>query len=199
MTTESQSSNPNRASPARKPTRRGRSESSRRAMSQQIAVPARATVETLPAYQIAIPGLLSESRVQVRPRVTTRRTLRPRDPSEADVVVLYNVALGLERGRPEDILSDAETEEVARAVGETLREHVRSIELAPVWDDLGDVLRQYDPARHVIFNLCESLGGRAWSEAEVLRLMRAAGFVHTGSSHHAPRAAGRQRTPHSYH
>jgi len=153
-------------------------------------VAARATIETSPAYQIAIPGFLSESRVQVRPRVTTRRTLRPRDPSEADVVVLYNVALGLERGRPEDILSDAETEEVARAVGETLREHVRSIELAPVWDDLGDVLRQYDPARHVIFNLCESLGGRAWSEAEVPRLMRAAGFVHTGSSYMALRRAG---------
>jgi len=153
-------------------------------------VAARATIETSPAYQIAIPGFLSESRVQVRPRVTTRRTLRPRDPSEADVVVLYNVALGLERGRPEDILSDAETEEVARAVGETLREHVRSIELAPVWDDLGDVLRRYDPARHVIFNLCESLGGRAWSEAEVPRLMRAAGFVHTGSSYMALRRAG---------
>ncbi len=190
MTTESQSSNLNRASAAPKPTRRGRSESTRRAMPQQIVVPARATVETLPAYQIAIPGFLSESRVQVRPRVTTRRTLRPRDPSEADVVVLYNVALGLERGRPEDILSDAETEEVARAVGETLREHVRSIELAPVWDDLGDVLRRYDPARHVIFNLCESLGGRAWSEAEVPRLMRAAGFVHTGSSYMALRRAG---------
>ena len=190
MTTESQSSNPNRSSAAPKPSRRGRGESNRRAMPEQVAVPARATVETSPAYQIAIPGFLSEARVQVRPRVTTRRTLRPRDPSEADVVVLYNVALGLERGRPEDILSDAETEEVARAVGETLREHVRSIELAPVWDDLGDVLRRYDPARHVIFNLCESLGGRAWSEAEVPRLMRAAGFVHTGSSYMALRRAG---------
>src|SRR3990172_11595413 len=164
MTTESQSSNPNRSIAAPKPTRRGRSESNRRAMSQQIAVPARATVETLPAYQIAIPGFLSESRVQVRPRVTTRRTLRPRDPSEADVVVLYNVALGLARGRPEDLLSDAETEDVARLVGEMLRDHVRSIELAPVWDDLGDVLRRYDPARHVIFNLFESLGGRGGVE-----------------------------------
>ena len=159
-------------------------------MPKDVAVRGRATDEAPPAYQIAIPGFLSEARVQVRPRVTTRRTLRPRDPSEADVVVLYNVALGLDRGRPEDILSDAETEDVAHAVGETLREHVRSIELAPVWDDLGDVLRRYDPARHVIFNLCESLGGRAWSEAEVPRLMRAAGFVHTGSSYMALRRGG---------
>src|SRR3989337_3745739 len=125
MTTESQSPNPNRSSAAPKPSRRGRGESNRRAMPEQVAVPARATVETSAAYQIAIPGFLSEARVQVRPRVTTRRTLRPRDPSEADVVVLYNVALGLDRGRPEGILSDAATEEVARAVGETLRRHLR--------------------------------------------------------------------------
>jgi D-alanine-D-alanine ligase len=103
---------------------------------------------------------------------------------------LFNEALGLERGRAEDLLSDAETANVARLVCETLREHVRSIELAPVWDDLGEVLRRYDPAQHVIFNLCESLGGRAWSEAEVPRLMRAAGFQHTGASYMSLRRAG---------
>ncbi len=151
---------------------------------------ARPPLDAATAYQITIPGFLSEPRVQVRPRLLPRRPLRAREPGEADVVVLYNLALGLERGRPEDLLSDAETEDVARAVGETLREHVRSIELAPVWDDLGDVLRRYDPARHMIFNLCESLGGRAWSEAEVPRLMRAAGFLHTGSSYMALRRAG---------
>jgi D-alanine-D-alanine ligase len=190
---ESRTSNPHRTRPAGKstrPTRRARGELSPGALTERVAVEARATIETAPSYQIAIPGFLSEARVQVRPRVPARRTLRPRDPSEADIVVLYNVALGLERGRPEDLLSDAETEGVARGVGETLRRHVRSIELAPVWDDLGDVLRRYDPARHVIFNLCESLGGRAWSEAEVPRLMRAAGFVHTGSSYMALRRAG---------
>src|SRR3970282_856177 len=54
----------------------------------------------------------------------------------------------------------------------------------------GDLLRRDDPARHVIFNLGESRGARAWSEAEVPRLMRAAGFVHTGSSYMALRRAG---------
>jgi len=147
-------------------------------------------VESSTAYQIAIPGFLTESRVAVRPRLVPRRAARPREASEAEVVVLYNVALGLERGRPEDLLSDAETEGVARRIADTLQGHVRSVELAPVWDDLGEVLRRYDPARHVIFNLCESLGGRAWSEAEVPRLMRAAGFVHTGSSFMALRRAG---------
>jgi D-alanine-D-alanine ligase len=150
----------------------------------------RPAVDVATAYQIAIPGFLTEPRVRVQPRPTTRRPWRPREPGEADVVVLYNLALGLERGRPEDLLSDAATERVARAIAETLREHVRSIELAPVWDDLGEVLRRYDPSRHVIFNLCESLGGRSWSEAEVPRLMRAAGFLHTGASYMALRRAG---------
>jgi D-alanine-D-alanine ligase len=167
-----------------------RRESTRHVVADELAVAAPPAAEAAPAYQIAIPGFLSESRVQVRPRLVPRRPLRPRDPGEADVVVLYNVALGLERGRPEDIVSDAETEEVACRIGDTLREHVRSIELAPVWDDLGDVLRRYDPTRHVVFNLCESLGGRAWSEAEVPRLMRAAGFLHTGASFMALRRAG---------
>jgi len=143
-----------------------------------------------PAYQIAIPGFLPVPRVRVQPRLQPRRAPRPRELGEAEVVVLYNLALGLERGRPEDLISDAETARVAAAVAASLRGHVRSVELAPVWDDLGEVLRRYDPGRHVIFNLCESLGGRACSEAEVPRLMRAGGFLHTGASFLALRRAG---------
>jgi len=148
-----------------------------------------------PTYQIAIPGFLAEPRVRIAPRVQPRRAARPRELGEAEIVVLYNLALGLERGRPEDLISDAETARVAQAVAGALQGHVRSVELAPVWDDLGEVLRRYDPARHVIFNLCESLGGRAWSEAEVPRLMRAGGFVHTGSSFLALRRAGNKLIP----
>jgi len=147
-------------------------------------------VKVGPAYQIAIPGFLSEPRVRIAPRVQPRRPARPREVGEAEIVVLYNLALGLERGRAEDLISDAETARVAQAVAAALQGHVRSVELAPVWDDLGEVLRRYDPDRHVIFNLCESLGGRSWSEAEVPRLMRAGGFVHTGSSFLALRRAG---------
>ena len=189
MTKESNAHNLTTLRPAA--TRRGAKREARLAPAaemKQTAVAAPLPVK--PFVQFAIPGFLTESQVRVAPRVGVRRPLRPRDPSEADVVVLYNVALGLARGRPEDLLSDAETEDVARLVGEMLRDHVRTIELAPVWDDLGEVLRRYDPGRHVIFNLCESLGGRAWSEAEVPRLVRAAGFMHTGSSYMALRRAG---------
>jgi D-alanine-D-alanine ligase len=146
--------------------------------------------DAVATYQISIPGFLPEARVRVQPRVQPRRTFHPRELGELDVVVLFNLALGLERGRPEDLESDAATERVASAAADALRGHVRSVELAPVWDDLGDVLRRYDPVRHVVFNLCESLGGRSWSEAEVPRLMRAAGFVHTGASYMSLRRAG---------
>jgi D-alanine-D-alanine ligase len=165
---------------------RGRvaSESTRRQQENDPPVEVQSTV------QFAIPGFLSVPHVQVRPRTLPRRVPRPRELDEVEVVVLYNEARGLERGRPEDLISDAATEQVAVAIVESLRQHVRAVEVAPVWDDLGDVLRRYDPARHVIFNLCESLGGRSWSEAEVPRLMKAAGFVHTGSSYMALRRAG---------
>jgi hypothetical protein len=147
-------------------------------------------LELRPTYQISIPGFLAEPRVRIAPRLPLRRAARPREIGEAEVVVLYNLALGLERGRPEDLVSDAATARVARSIAAALQGHVRSVQLAPVWDDLGEVLRHYDPARHVVFNLCESLGGRSWSEAEVPRLMRAAGFIHTGSSYLALRRTG---------
>lgn len=172
------------------PSSRAARKISRSPRKDPIAISPRTASEARPTYQIAIPGFLPETRVRVQPRHQPRRTFHVRELGELDVVVLYNVALGLERGRPEDLLSDAATEDVAQAIASALRDHVRSVVLAPVWDDLGEVLRHYDPNRHVIFNLCESLGGRSWSEAEVPRLMRAAGFLHTGSSYMALRRAG---------
>ncbi len=179
--------------PSRKalPSQRGRESVDDSAAGRADRTPSPApAVDRRPAYQFAIPGFLPEARVRVAPRLQPKRSVRPRDPGEAQVVILFNAALGLERGRSEDLISDASTERVAESIAGALFDHVRAVELAPVWDDLGEVLRRYDPARHVIFNLCESLGGRAWSEAEVPRLMRAAGFVHTGASYMALRRAG---------
>ena len=49
-----------------------------------------------------------------------------------------------------------------------------------MWDDLSAALATYDPRRHVVFNLVESLGGRAFTEPEAIRQIRALGFNHTG-------------------
>ncbi len=159
-----------------------------RAVPATAAVPGRETLEPARGLQFVFPGFLAETQVQVRPR--TRRTVRPRDLSELKVVILYNLALGLERGRPDDLVADEACGRVAETIASALQGNVHSVELAPVWDDLPDVLRRYQPREHVIFNLCESLGGRPMSEPEVPRLLRAAGFTHTGASYLAMRRTG---------
>jgi D-alanine-D-alanine ligase len=118
----------------------------------------------------------------------TRRVPRARmSVARARVLVLYDLALGLERGRPEDILADETVEEVAIGIAEALRPQVAEVRLVPVWDDLITALRPYSPAEWVVFNLCESLGGRAFTEALVPRDLARLGFRHTGSGYPALR------------
>jgi D-alanine-D-alanine ligase len=97
-----------------------------------------------------------------------------------DVVVLYSLALGLERGRPEDKIADEETEFVASSVAAALQGMVHSVRLIPVWDNLPEAMRQLDPRKHVIFNLVESLGGRTFSEPDGPRHLEDMGFIYTG-------------------
>jgi D-alanine-D-alanine ligase len=99
------------------------------------------------------------------------------------VVVLHSLAMGLQRGRPEDLIADEETARVAQAVAEALRPQVRSVEMVGTWDDVYGALKDFDPARHVVFNLCESLGGRAFSDAESARILERLGFCCTGASY----------------
>ncbi len=127
--------------------------------------------------------------VEPRPRVR-RLPRRLTDLSAVEVVVLYSLALGLERGRPEDMLADEETAQVAKYVAEALEGEVGGVHRVPVWDDLPTALRPFDPRKHVIFNLVESLGGRAFTEPEVPRMLRAMGFLHTGGSYQALRRSG---------
>lgn len=100
------------------PSSRAARKISRSPRKEPIAISPRTASEARPTYQIAIPGFLPETRVRVQPRHQPRRTFHVRELGELDVVVLYNVALGLERGRPEDLLSDAATEDVAQARSE---------------------------------------------------------------------------------
>jgi D-alanine-D-alanine ligase len=101
------------------------------------------------------------------------------------VVVLYSLALGLERGRSQDRIADQETAAVARDIAAALEGNVRAAHLVPVWDELELVLRQFDPRRHVIFNLVESLGGRPFTEPDPPRIFEAMGFIHTGADFRA--------------
>lgn len=174
--------------PGPRTTRRvsARAGSARRTLTQtRAADPRLETIEIAAPDPTFLPDVVVEPRPRVR-RLPRRIT----DLSAVEVVVLYSLALGLERGRPEDLLADEETEQVARRVAEALEGEVGAVHLAPVWDDVAGVMRPYDPRRSVVFNLVESLGGRGFSEAEVPRLLRSLGYIHTGGTYQALRRSG---------
>lgn len=144
--------------------------------------PKRAQVTTLPLILPEDPPPVIEA-----PRRVRRAPIRYTDLSEVEVVVLYSLALGLERGRKQDVIADEETAHVAECVARALEGEVGVVHLAPVWDDLVSSLGGFDPRRHVVFNLVESLGGRSASEAEAIRQIRALGFHHTGVGYQSMR------------
>lgn len=136
---------------------------------------------------------------------TARRTgaeIRPRprrapDLKQVEVLVLFSRALKMERGRPEDVLADEETEYVAGCVAEALADRVAGVRRVGVWDDLRGALRAAGqdgrpPSvdRHVVFNLVESLAGQAYTEYVVPRLLHRLGFRYTGAPSEALRQAG---------
>jgi D-alanine-D-alanine ligase len=107
--------------------------------------------------------------------------------SQLEVVVAYSLALSLERGLPEDRLADEETARVATGIAEALEGRVGAVHCASVWDDLPATLKPFDPARHVVFNLVEGLGGRAFTEQQAVRIIERLGYSHTGASYQAVR------------
>ncbi|HJX40120.1 MAG TPA: ATP-grasp domain-containing protein [Anaerolineales bacterium] len=142
-----------------------------------------ARIDTAAPQPAAVPSPRTRSRARstALPAVPGRRARV--NLSRARVLVVYDLALGLERGRPEDILADETVEAVACGIAEALQPQVAEVRLVPVWDDLLSALRPYSPSDWVVFNLCESLGGRAFTEALVPRDLSRLGFRHTGSSH----------------
>lgn len=131
----------------------------------------------------SLPGERAQSGLRIPRPLLRRGKLARLGLAQARVLMLYDLALGLERGRPEDILADETTEGVAHAIAEALHSQVAEIRMVPVWDDLPGALRPYSPADWVVFNLCESLGGRAFTEPLVPRILNRLGFRHTGSSY----------------
>ena len=153
---------------------------------QTIPHPSLDQVQTAARSRTARGQTAASTRRTVRVAVQTLEDVRQApwrvpDVRDLEVVVLYSLALGLERGRSEDRLADQETASVAMDISTALEGHVRATHRVPVWDDLPMVLRQFDPRRHVIFNLVESLGGRAFTEPEAARIFESMGFIHTGT------------------
>ena len=144
---------------------------------------AAARVDSAAPQPVGIPARRTRSRARAAPAATGRGRQPRVDLARARVLVVYDLALGLERGRPEDILADETVESVACGIAEALQPQVAEVRLVPVWDDLPTALRPYLPSDWVVFNLCESLAGRAFTEALVPRDLSRLGFRHTGSSY----------------
>jgi D-alanine-D-alanine ligase len=170
----------------------------RNALRTNAAGPVTGVLEAL-TYRPAIPAstpqrqLTFDLPIAVTPRIERRRVRRAPGLRQLGVIVLHSLALGLERGREIDRLADEETERVALAVAEALQGYVGEARTVPVWDDLPGALSGFDPTRYAVFNLCESLGGRPFTEPEAPRQMQAAGFVFTGASYAALRRAANKR------
>jgi D-alanine-D-alanine ligase len=80
-------------------------------------------------------------------------------------------------------------------VAEALEGEVGAVHVVPVWDDLPAALAPFDPHTHIVFNLVESLGGRAFSEPDAIRQIRRLGFRFTGVPYRAMRwTLSKQRT-----
>jgi len=95
--------------------------------------------------------------------------------SHPPVLLLHNVDSSC---TPEDALDCQEhVERMAgglRAVGHT-------VETAPVYRDVAEPLRGYDPREQVVFNWCEGIDGQPNAYDVVARTLDQMGFIYTGS------------------
>ena len=153
-------------------------------------ISAAARIDSAAPQTVRVPTPRARSRARSTAHPAGRGQRARVDLSRARVLVVYDLALGLERGRPEDILADETVEAVACGIAEALQPQVAEVRLVPVWDDLLTGLRPYSPSDWVVFNLCESLAGRAFTEPLVPRDLSRLGFRHTGSSYEALRLSG---------
>jgi D-alanine-D-alanine ligase len=152
-----------------------------------------------PSLAVEAPALLDAQSIQLTfdwPAAVRKSNIRYRSPrrplslADYSVVVLYSLALGLERGQPRDLLADEDTARVAAHIAEAMRGQVAEVHLVPVWDDLLGALRPFDPRRDLVFNLVESIGGQGGSEQEVPHLLQQLGFRFTGATSRNLRQTG---------
>ena len=166
-----------------------------RAGASQAAVleaPVELTTDLVSLAAPPAPRTARQVRSEVRPRPG-----RAPDLKQVEVLVLFSRALKMERGRPEDVLADEETEYVAGCVVEALQGRVAGVRRVGVWDDVRGALRAAagdgrlpEADRPVIFNLVESLAGQTYTEYVVPRLLHRLGFRYSGAPSEALRQSG---------
>ncbi len=98
------------------------------------------------------------------------------------VLVVYNIVDLLDKGHPDDILAEQESQLVEEAVERSLRSYGHEVVAVPIRDQLWEPLRQFDPNEWLIFNLCESIRDKSYLEPYVISVYEYLHFRYTGSS-----------------
>ena len=102
------------------------------------------------------------------------------------IALIYNVVDEPRVGDASELVADSEVMTTARDIAEALRSLHYRVDLLPIrieadlWASLGG----YAPARTLVFNLCETLNGRADDHPRVTEVLQALGLRFTGASAH---------------
>lgn len=98
-------------------------------------------------------------------------------PSEISVLILFNLDPRWSAGDKYEVLN------VTSQAKDALYNAGYSVILVPITDgDIDNVLRNYDPLEHIIFNWCDNLPGLPHSEWLVADYLERHGFTFTGAS-----------------
>jgi D-alanine-D-alanine ligase len=110
--------------------------------------------------------------------------LTPKFARPKIVLLIYSVVETLERGEAKDLLPDLETPKTAQSFARVLHDCGYEVILSPVRKeiDLIETLSKVRTENTLVFNLCESLGGTAWGELQVPRILERCGFIYAGAT-----------------
>lgn len=105
-------------------------------------------------------------------------------PDLASILVMYSVVETPQCGEARDILTDLETLETAHSIADGLGVLGCGVTTAPVRceQDIPQAVEGLDPRTTLIFNLCETLGGKSSDESTVPRWLDRLGFSYSGAA-----------------
>ncbi len=98
--------------------------------------------------------------------------------------ILYNTETGTVRGEPQDIIALQETENTAQGIYQSLSTLGYTTSKIAVRDSLAELratLSRYSNQTTFIFNICDGFGGKNFDSVQVINLIEALGFKHTGA------------------
>ena len=101
------------------------------------------------------------------------------------IAILYNTETGTVRGEPQDIIALQETENTAQTIQEalsTLGYQTNKISVNASLVELSNTLSNYSNQDTFIFNICDGFGGKNFGSVQVIELIEALGFKHTGAT-----------------